>query len=154
MVKYYGGQIAQGRSQFGPKIPQQSRQSRRTRPRVLPSRYRVQYAQESVVFARTQSECQVSWRETASIWAAPARLELASPSLVGRRSVRLSYGAALILPVFGRFKMADKTRQKQPLVVDADQFDSVLKRLIEHKPVPKKSIKASRKTKRGKILSK
>jgi len=48
--------------------------------------------------------------------------------------------------------MSDKTRQKQPLVVDADQFDSVLKRLIEHKPVPKKSVKASRKTKRGKIL--
>jgi hypothetical protein len=50
--------------------------------------------------------------------------------------------------------MSDKTRQKQSLVVDADQFDSVLKRLIEHKPAPKKSIKASRKTKRGKILSK
>jgi len=50
--------------------------------------------------------------------------------------------------------MSDKTRQKPPLVVDADQFDSVLKRLIEHKPVPKKNIKASRQTKRGKILSK
>jgi hypothetical protein len=54
----------------------------------------------------------------------------------------------------GHTKMSDKTRQKPPLVVDADQFDSVLKRLIEHKPVPKKSIKTSRKQKRGKILSK
>jgi hypothetical protein len=54
-----------------------------------------------------------------------------------------------------RFKgMGNKTPNKRPVVVDADQFDSVLKRLIEHKPVPKKSIKASRQTKRGKILSK
>lgn len=50
--------------------------------------------------------------------------------------------------------MADKSQDKPPLVVDADAFDSVLKRLIEHKPVPKKSIATSRKTKRGKILSK
>jgi hypothetical protein len=50
--------------------------------------------------------------------------------------------------------MATKPDEKPPLVVDADKFDSVLKHLIEHKPVPKKSIKASRKTKRGKILSK
>jgi hypothetical protein len=66
----------------------------------------------------------------------------------------LSYGAALILPCFGRSKMAAKPDEKPPLVVDADRFDSVLKRLIEHKPAPKKSIKASRRTKRGKILSK
>jgi hypothetical protein len=50
--------------------------------------------------------------------------------------------------------MAAKPDEKPPLVVDADRFDSVLKRLIEHKPAPKKSIKASRRTKRGKILSK
>jgi hypothetical protein len=50
--------------------------------------------------------------------------------------------------------MAAKPDEKPPLTVDADRFDSVLKRLIEHKPVPKKSIKASRRTKRGKILSK
>jgi hypothetical protein len=38
--------------------------------------------------------------------------------------------------------------------VDADAFDSVLKRLIEHKPVPKKSLATNRKTKRGKVLNK
>lgn len=54
-----------------------------------------------------------------------------------------------------RFKdMSNKAADKRPVVVDVDQFDSVLKRLIEHKPTPKKSIKASRQTKRGKILSK
>lgn len=63
-------------------------------------------------------------------------------------------GPFLFYPFLEGTEMSDKTRQKPPLVVDADQFDSVLKRLIEHKPVPKKSIKASRKTKRGKILSK
>jgi hypothetical protein len=48
--------------------------------------------------------------------------------------------------------MAAKPNEKPPLVVDADRFDSVLKRFIEHKPVPKKSVKASRKTKRGKVI--
>jgi hypothetical protein len=43
-------------------------------------------------------------------------------------------------------------KKPKPLVVDADQFDAILKRMIEHKPVPKKNIKSSRKTKRGKIL--
>jgi hypothetical protein len=38
------------------------------------------------------------------------------------------------------------------LKVDADRFDSILKRLIEHKPVPKKKIKASRKKKLTKII--
>jgi hypothetical protein len=50
--------------------------------------------------------------------------------------------------------MSNKNSDKPPLVVDADKFDSVLKRFIEHKPVPKKSLKTSRKAKRGKILSK
>jgi hypothetical protein len=44
--------------------------------------------------------------------------------------------------------------EQKPIKVDGDRFDAVLKRLIEHKPVPKKSIKTSRQTKRGKILSK
>ena len=66
----------------------------------------------------------------------------------------MSYGAALNFNLFWESQVADKTRQKPSLVVDADQFDSILKRLIEHKPVPKKSVKAGRKTKRGKILSK
>ena len=42
--------------------------------------------------------------------------------------------------------------EQKPIKVDEDRFDAVLKRLIEHKPVPKKSVKASRRTKRGKIL--
>jgi hypothetical protein len=45
-------------------------------------------------------------------------------------------------------------KKPKPLVVDADKFDAILSRMIEHKPVPKNSLKTSRKTKRGKILSK
>ena len=40
----------------------------------------------------------------------------------------------------------------KPKTVDAGKFDAILKRMIQHKPVPKKAIKASRKKKRGKVL--
>jgi hypothetical protein len=36
--------------------------------------------------------------------------------------------------------------------VDEDKFNSILKRLIQHKPVPKEKIKASRKKKVAKVL--
>jgi hypothetical protein len=44
--------------------------------------------------------------------------------------------------------MANETNLK----VDAEKFDTVLRRLIEHKPVPKQQIKASGKRKLHKIL--
>jgi hypothetical protein len=40
------------------------------------------------------------------------------------------------------------------LKVDADKFDTVLKRLIEHKPVPKKQLRAGRKSKLSRIIPK
>lgn len=60
-------------------------------------------------------------------------------------------GRSYSSPFWG-LAMPEKNPEKPPLTVDADAFDSVLKRMIEHKPVPKKTVKASRKTKRGKIL--
>jgi hypothetical protein len=42
--------------------------------------------------------------------------------------------------------------EKVPNQVNADKFDGILKRLIEHKPVPKKKVKASRKKKLGSVL--
>jgi hypothetical protein len=41
---------------------------------------------------------------------------------------------------------------KIPEKVNADKFDTILKRLIEHKPVPKQKVKASRKKKLGAVL--
>jgi hypothetical protein len=43
-----------------------------------------------------------------------------------------------------------KKKKHNPLV-DADVFDSVLKRLIEHKPMPKKALSKVIKTKREKL---
>jgi hypothetical protein len=40
----------------------------------------------------------------------------------------------------------------ESLKVDADKFDAILKRLIEHRPVPKKRIAASRKKKLSKVI--
>jgi hypothetical protein len=45
--------------------------------------------------------------------------------------------------------MADR---KIPEKVDADKFDAILKRLVDHKPVPKDRIRTSRKKKLGKIV--
>jgi hypothetical protein len=80
----------------------------------------------------------------------PIHIESDDPSSFGLYDTRES----VVITLTGSAFMADKNRDKPPLVVDADKFDSVLKRLIEHKPVPKKSLRTSRKTKRGKILSK
>ena len=47
-------------------------------------------------------------------------------------------------------KMAD---QKIPEKVNADKFDAILRRMVEHRPVPKKKVKASRKRKLSKVIS-
>jgi hypothetical protein len=41
---------------------------------------------------------------------------------------------------------------KIPEKVNADRFDAILKRLVEHKPVPKKKLKTSRKKKLRSVL--
>jgi hypothetical protein len=46
--------------------------------------------------------------------------------------------------------MAD---EKIPEKVDADKFDGILRQMIEHKPVPKKNVKASRKKKLAKVIT-
>jgi hypothetical protein len=66
--------------------------------------------------------------------------------------------SAIVLPSKGfmhREKRGGKVAakvEKIPDQVNADKFDGILKRLIEHKPVPKKKVKASRKKKLGSVL--
>lgn len=42
--------------------------------------------------------------------------------------------------------------EKQKLEVPEDKFNAILKRLIEHKPIPKKKLNTTKKTKAGKII--
>jgi hypothetical protein len=43
--------------------------------------------------------------------------------------------------------------EKQKLEISEDKFNAILRRLIDHKPVPKNSVKADRKRKLPKIIS-
>jgi hypothetical protein len=42
--------------------------------------------------------------------------------------------------------------ETKPLKIDEDKFNAVLKKMIEHKPAPKRTIRASRKNKFGKVV--
>jgi hypothetical protein len=46
----------------------------------------------------------------------------------------------------------DKPKKSPPLVADADKFDALLKRMIDHAPAPKKTVSASRKKKLTKVI--